>query len=64
MDRASLRGLSESLGYLASTTNMIIVDLTAAVVGTPRAFARDLLAPPACSSEPGSACSCWAPPPS
>jgi hypothetical protein len=45
MDRAALRGLSESLGHLASSSNMIIVDLTAAVVCTPGAFARDLLAP-------------------
>ena len=45
MDRAALRGLIESLGHLASSSNMIIVDLTAAVVGKPGAFARDLLAP-------------------
>ena len=45
MDRAALRGLSESLGHLASSSNMIIVDLTAAIVGKPGAFARDLLAP-------------------
>jgi hypothetical protein len=45
MDRAALRGLSESLGHLTSSSNMIIVDLTAAVVCNPGAFARDLLAP-------------------
>jgi hypothetical protein len=45
MDRAALRGLSESLGHLASSSNMIIVDLTAADVRKPGAFARDLLAP-------------------
>jgi hypothetical protein len=45
MDRAALRGLIESLGHLASSSNMIIVDLTAAVVSKPGAFARDLLAP-------------------
>ena len=45
MDRAALRGLSESLGHLTSSSNMIIVDLTAAVVCEPGAFARDLLAP-------------------
>jgi hypothetical protein len=45
MDRAALRRLCESLGHLASSSNMIIVDLTAAVVGKPGAFARDLLAP-------------------
>ena len=45
MDRAALRGLSKSLGHLASSSNMIIIDLTAAVVCKPGAFARDLLAP-------------------
>jgi hypothetical protein len=45
MDRGALRRLCESLGHLASTSNMIIVDLTAAVVVKPGAFARDLLAP-------------------
>ena len=45
LDRAALRGLSESLAQLATSSNMIIVDLTAAVVSNPRAFARDLLAP-------------------
>ena len=45
LDGAALRGLSESLGHLASSSNMVIVDLTAAVVGSPRTFARDLLAP-------------------
>src|SRR6202167_2209314 len=45
MDRAALRGLSESLGQLASSSNMVIVDLTAAVVCRPGPFARDLLAP-------------------
>src|SRR3984957_4366061 len=41
MDRAALRGLCQSLGHLASSSNMIIVDLTAAVVVKPGAFARD-----------------------
>src|SRR5580693_6676090 len=45
MDRAALRGLSDSLGHLATSSNMVIIDLTAAVVGKPGAFARDLLAP-------------------
>ena len=45
MDRAALRGLCQSLGHLASSSNMIIVDLTAAVVFKPGAFARDLLVP-------------------
>jgi hypothetical protein len=45
LDQAALRGLSDSLGHLAASSNMVIVDLTAAVVGKPGAFARDLLAP-------------------
>jgi hypothetical protein len=45
MDRAALRGLCQSLGHLASSSNMIIVDLTAAVVVKPGAFARDLFVP-------------------
>jgi hypothetical protein len=45
LDKVALRGLSESLGHLASSSNMVIVDLTAAVVSSPRTFARDLLAP-------------------
>jgi hypothetical protein len=45
LDRAALRGLSESLGHLTGSSNMVIVDLTAAVVGSPRTFARDLRAP-------------------
>jgi hypothetical protein len=45
LDRAALRGLTESLGYLAGSSNMVIVDLTAVVVASPRTFARDLLSP-------------------
>jgi hypothetical protein len=45
LDQAALRGLSDSLGHLATSSNMVIIDLTAAVVGQPGAFARDLLAP-------------------
>jgi hypothetical protein len=45
MDRAALRGLCQSLGHLSGTSNMIIVDLTAAVVLKPGAFARDLIVP-------------------
>jgi hypothetical protein len=45
LDQAALRGLSDSLGHLATSSNMVIIDLTAAVVGKPGAFARDLLAP-------------------
>jgi hypothetical protein len=53
LDGAALRGLSESLGHLASSSNMVIVDLTAAVVSSPRAFARDLLAPARTFEEAG-----------
>jgi hypothetical protein len=53
LDRAALRGLSESLGHLASSSNMVIVDLTAAVVSSPRTFARDLLAPARTFEETG-----------
>jgi hypothetical protein len=44
LDKVALRGLSESLGHLAASSNMVIVDLTAAVVASPRSFARDLRA--------------------
>ena len=53
LDKAALRGLSESLGHLAGSSNMVIVDLTAAVVGSPRTFARDLLAPARTFEEAG-----------
>jgi hypothetical protein len=53
LDQAALRGLSESLGHLASSSNMVIVDLTAAVVASPRAFARDLRAPARTFEEAG-----------
>jgi hypothetical protein len=53
LDRAALRGLSESLGHLAGSSNMVIVDLTAAVVGSPRTFARDLRAPARTFEETG-----------
>jgi len=53
LDRAALRGLTESLGHLADSSNMVIVDLTAAVVSSPRTFARDLLAPARTFEEAG-----------
>ena len=53
LDKTALRGLSESLGHLASSSNMVIVDLTAAVVSSPRTFARDLLAPARTFEEAG-----------
>jgi hypothetical protein len=45
LDRPTLHRLSESLGHLAACSNMVIIDLTAADVGNPRVFARELLAP-------------------
>jgi hypothetical protein len=45
MDRTALHGLCGSLRHLASSSNMMIVDLTAAAVVKPGPFARDLLAP-------------------
>jgi hypothetical protein len=54
LDKAALRGLAESLAHLAGSSNMVIVDLTAAVVvGSPRTFARDLLAPARTFEEKG-----------
>lgn len=53
LDKAALRGLSESLGHLAATSNMVIVDLTAAIVDSPRTFARELLAPARTYEEAG-----------
>jgi hypothetical protein len=53
LDKAALRGLSESLGHLAASSNMVIVDLTAAVVASPRSFARDLRAPARTFEEAG-----------
>jgi hypothetical protein len=45
LDQAALHRLSESLGHLAACSSMVIIDLTAARVGRPRTFARDLLGP-------------------
>jgi hypothetical protein len=45
LDERALHRLSESIAHLATCSNMVIIDLTAADVGNPRAFARDLLAP-------------------
>jgi hypothetical protein len=53
LDRAALRGLTESLGHLAGSSNMVIVDLTAAVVSSPRMFALDLRAPARTFEEAG-----------
>jgi anti-anti-sigma regulatory factor len=45
LDQSALHRLSESLGHLAACSNMVIIDLTAADVGNPRTFARELLGP-------------------
>ena len=45
LDRPTLHRLSESLGHLATCSDMVIIDLTAADVGDPRAFARELREP-------------------
>jgi hypothetical protein len=45
LDHAALGRLSEALGHLAASSDMVIVDLTAADVSSPRTLARNLLAP-------------------
>jgi hypothetical protein len=45
LDQSALHRLSESIGHLAACSNMVVIDLAAADVGNPRAFARQLLAP-------------------
>ena len=45
LDRPTLRRLAESLGHLAACSNMVIIDLSAVDVGSPRVFAREILAP-------------------
>ncbi len=45
MDRRRCAGSASRSVTWPSSSNMVIVDLTAAVVCNPRAFARDLLAP-------------------
>ncbi len=45
LDRFGLGRLGEALGRLAAVSDMAIVDLTAADVGSPRTLARNLLAP-------------------
>ena len=53
LDQPALRQLRESLGHLAACSSMVIIDLTAAEVGNPRTFARDLLAPAAAFEKAG-----------
>ena len=45
LDRAALARLSETLGALEPSSDMVVVDLTAADVRDPRGLARHLLAP-------------------
>jgi hypothetical protein len=45
LDQPGLRRLTEALGALAASCDMVIVDLTAAGVGSPHTLARRLRAP-------------------
>jgi ABC-type transporter Mla MlaB component len=45
LDHAALARLSETLGALEPSSDMVVVDLTAADVLDPRSLARHLLAP-------------------
>jgi anti-anti-sigma regulatory factor len=45
LDHAALARLSEALGVLEPSSDMVVVDLTAADVRDPRSLARHLLAP-------------------
>lgn len=45
LDRPALHRISESLALLATCSDLVIIDLTAADVGDPRAFARELRGP-------------------
>jgi len=45
LDHAALARLSETLGALEPSSDMVVVDLTAADVRDPRGLARHLLAP-------------------
>jgi hypothetical protein len=45
LDRAALGRLGAALGQLAASTDMVIVDLTAADVRSPRVLARNLRMP-------------------
>lgn len=45
MDHAALARLSEALGALEPSSDIVVVDLTAADVRDPRGLARHLLAP-------------------
>ena len=45
LDPPALRRLADALGALAASSDLVAVDLTAADIGNPRAFARCLRAP-------------------
>jgi hypothetical protein len=45
LDRSGLDRMELALGILATCSDMIIIDLTAATVASPRALARTLMAP-------------------
>ena len=45
LDQSGLRRLAEALGALAASSDMVIVNLTAAEVSSPRALAKCLRAP-------------------
>lgn len=45
LDHAALARLSQALGVLEPTSDMVVIDLTAADVRDPRSLARHLLAP-------------------
>jgi hypothetical protein len=45
LDQAALDRLSAALGHVAASTDMVIIDLTAAEVTAPRALTRTMRAP-------------------
>jgi hypothetical protein len=45
LDQAALGRLSEALDHLATSSDMVIIDLTATDVSSPRALARNLRTP-------------------
>lgn len=53
LDRPALNRLSQALARLAASSDMVVVDLTAAQVAAPRALARSLQAPALELQQPG-----------
>ena len=45
LDQSGIRRLAEALGVLAASSDIVVVNLTAAEVSSPRALARSLRAP-------------------